>query len=113
MIATADVVQQTVEAIYRSESRRVFATLIRLLGDSTWPRRHCTMLSPRRSSSGRDGVPANPRAWLVSAGASRRSMPCAAAPASMPRWPNRRPIDAEASDDARGDDEDVEDDGCG
>jgi RNA polymerase sigma-70 factor (ECF subfamily) len=59
----------TVDAIYRSESRRVLATLIRLLGDfelaeealqdafalaiEQWPR---------------DGVPANPRAWLVSAG---------------------------------------------
>src|SRR5690348_5559578 len=58
-----------VDSIYRAESRRVFATLIRLLGDfdlaeealhdafraalEQWPR---------------DGVPANPRAWLVSAG---------------------------------------------
>lgn len=59
----------TVEALYRTESRRVFATLVRLLGDfdvaeealhdafraalEQWPR---------------DGIPANPRAWLVSAG---------------------------------------------
>ena len=58
-----------IDAIYRAESRRIFATLIRLLGDfdlaeeavhdafraalEQWPR---------------DGVPANPRAWLVSAG---------------------------------------------
>src|SRR4030081_2795386 len=58
-----------VDGVYRAESRRVFATLIRLLGDfdvaeealhdafraalEQWPR---------------DGVPANPRAWLVSAG---------------------------------------------
>jgi RNA polymerase sigma-70 factor, ECF subfamily len=58
-----------VEQIYRDESRRVLATLIRLLGDfelaedalhdafaaavDRWPR---------------DGVPANPRAWLVSTG---------------------------------------------
>ena len=57
------------DALYRAESRRVFATLVRLLGDfdlaeealhdafraalEQWPR---------------DGVPANPRAWLVSAG---------------------------------------------
>ena len=61
--------REIVDGIYRSESRRVFATLIRLLGDfdlaeealhdafraalEQWPR---------------DGVPANPRAWLVSAG---------------------------------------------
>jgi len=62
-------IRGTVDAVYRAESRRVFATLIRLLGDfdvaeealhdafraalEQWPR---------------EGVPANPRAWLVSAG---------------------------------------------
>ena len=65
----ADSIQQAIEAVYQSESRRVLATLIRLLGDfdhaeealhdafraalEQWPR---------------DGVPSNPRAWLVSAG---------------------------------------------
>jgi RNA polymerase sigma-70 factor (ECF subfamily) len=60
---------EKVGAVYRAESRRVFATLVRLLGDfdlaeealheafraalEQWPR---------------DGVPDNPRAWLVSAG---------------------------------------------
>src|SRR5512144_2257426 len=64
-----DYVRETVNAVYQSDSRRVLATLIRLLGDfdaaeealhdafraalEQWPR---------------DGVPANPRAWLVSAG---------------------------------------------
>jgi len=58
-----------IAATYRDESRRIFATLIRLLGDfdvaeealhdafraalEQWPR---------------EGVPTNPRAWLVSAG---------------------------------------------
>lgn len=62
----------TVEAVYRSESRAVVATLIRLLGDfelaeealheafrlalEKWPR---------------EGVPRNPRAWLISAGRFR------------------------------------------
>jgi RNA polymerase sigma-70 factor (ECF subfamily) len=62
-------VRETLDSIYRAESRRVFATLIRLLGDfdvaeealhdafraalEQWPR---------------EGIPANPRAWLVSAG---------------------------------------------
>ena len=62
-------VRETVDAIYRAHSRQVFATLIRLLGDfdvaeeglhdafrvalEQWPR---------------EGVPANPRAWLVSTG---------------------------------------------
>ena len=66
---TEEGVRATLDAVYRTESRRVFATLIRLLGDfdiaeealhdafraalEQWPR---------------DGVPANPRAWLVSAG---------------------------------------------
>ena len=65
----AESIQQTIETVYRSESRRVLATLIRLLGDfdaaeealhdafraalEQWPR---------------DGVPSNPRSWLVSAG---------------------------------------------
>ena len=60
---------EIIDAVYRTESRRVLATLIRLLGDfdiaeealhdafraalEQWPR---------------DGVPDNPRAWLVSAG---------------------------------------------
>jgi RNA polymerase sigma-70 factor (ECF subfamily) len=68
----AERVRETVEAVYRTDSRRVLATLIRLLGDfdlaeealheaftaavERWPR---------------DGVPANPRAWLVSAGRFR------------------------------------------
>src|SRR5262245_66224414 len=62
-------ISEKVEEIYRTESRRMLATLIRLLGDfdlaeealqnafaaavATWPR---------------DGLPENPRAWLVSAG---------------------------------------------
>jgi RNA polymerase sigma-70 factor (ECF subfamily) len=68
-VATTEAVHETVNAVYVSESRRVLATLIRLLGDfdlaeealhdafraalEQWPR---------------DGVPSNPRAWLVSAG---------------------------------------------
>ena len=68
-MAATDPVHETVNAVYLSDSRRVLATLIRLLGDfdvaeealhdafraalEQWPR---------------DGVPANPRAWLVSAG---------------------------------------------
>ena len=65
----AERARERVDEVYRSDSRRVLATLIRLLGDfdiaeealhdafraalEQWPR---------------DGVPANPRAWLVSAG---------------------------------------------
>jgi RNA polymerase sigma-70 factor, ECF subfamily len=69
MTDAANTISEKVEQIYRKESRRILATLIRLLGDfdlaeealqnafaaaiATWPR---------------DGVPENPRAWLVSAG---------------------------------------------
>src|SRR5271167_1254961 len=62
-------IREIVDAVYRTDSRRVLATLIRLLGDfelaeaalhdafaaaiQQWPQ---------------DGIPANPRAWLVSTG---------------------------------------------
>ena len=62
-------VRESLDAIYRAESGRILATLIRLLGDfdlaedavhdafvvalERWPH---------------DGVPANPRAWLISTG---------------------------------------------
>jgi RNA polymerase sigma-70 factor (ECF subfamily) len=68
-VHAADQIQEAVGAVYQAESRRVFATLIRLLGDfdvaeealqdafraalEQWPR---------------EGIPSNPRAWLVSAG---------------------------------------------
>ncbi len=66
---TSEPSREMVNEVYRSDSRHVFATLIRLLGDfdlaedalhdafaaalEQWPR---------------DGLPTNPRAWLVSAG---------------------------------------------
>ena len=62
-------VRATVEAVYRAESRRVFATLIRLLGD--FDRAEEALHDAFKAALEqwpRDGVPANPRAWLVSAG---------------------------------------------
>jgi RNA polymerase sigma-70 factor (ECF subfamily) len=58
-----------VDAVYRAESRRVFATLIRLLGDFDLAEEamHEAFASAVVQWP-RDGVPANPRAWLVSAG---------------------------------------------
>ena len=66
---SANTLSETLDAVYRNESRRILATLIRLLGDfdlaeealhdafraavEQWPR---------------EGIPTNPRAWLVSAG---------------------------------------------
>src|SRR5262249_61116236 len=65
----AERTRELLDGIYRADSPRVLATLVRLLGDfdraeealqeafaaavAQWPR---------------DGVPAKPRAWLVSAG---------------------------------------------
>jgi RNA polymerase sigma-70 factor (ECF subfamily) len=67
--AAAERVRAAADAIYRAESRRAFATLVRLLGDfdlaeealhdafraalEQWPE---------------EGIPSNPRAWLVSTG---------------------------------------------
>jgi RNA polymerase sigma-70 factor (ECF subfamily) len=65
----AEQVRATVEAIYRDESRRVFATLIRLLGD--FDRAEEALHDAFKAALEqwpRDGVPANPRAWLVSTG---------------------------------------------
>lgn len=62
-------VRSQIETIYRNESRRVFATLVRLLGD--FDRAEEALHDAFRAALQqwpRDGVPANPRAWLVSAG---------------------------------------------
>jgi RNA polymerase sigma-70 factor, ECF subfamily len=65
----AESVRATVDAVYRSESRRVLATLIRLLGDFDLAEEamHEAFAAAVQQWE-RDGVPANPRAWLVSAG---------------------------------------------
>ena len=65
----ADRVRAQVEAIYRSESRRIFATLIRLLGDLDLA--EDALQDAFRAAMEQwplHGVPANPRPWLVSTG---------------------------------------------
>jgi RNA polymerase sigma-70 factor (ECF subfamily) len=65
-------VRDTVEALYRTESRRVLATLIRLLGE--FDRAEEALHDAFAAAIERwpvDGMPANPRAWLVSAGRFR------------------------------------------
>ena len=61
--------REMVDAVYRAESRRVFATLVRLLGDFDLAEEalHDAFISAVEQWP-RDGVPANPRAWLVTAG---------------------------------------------
>jgi RNA polymerase sigma-70 factor (ECF subfamily) len=58
-----------VDEVYRVESRRVFATLIRLLGDFDLAEDALhDAFTAAVEQWARDGVPANPRAWLVSTG---------------------------------------------
>ncbi len=66
---TQEAVRELVETLYRTESRRVFATLIRLLGDFDLAEE--ALHDAFRAALERwpeDGPPANPRAWLVSTG---------------------------------------------
>jgi RNA polymerase sigma-70 factor (ECF subfamily) len=65
----AAAVRRQVEVVYREQSRRVLATLIRLLGD--FDRAEEALSDAFRAALEQwpvDGIPANPRAWLVSAG---------------------------------------------
>jgi RNA polymerase sigma-70 factor (ECF subfamily) len=62
-------VREMVDAVYRAESRRVLATLIRLLGDFDLAEEALhEAFAAAVEQWPRDGLPANPRAWLVSAG---------------------------------------------
>src|SRR5207302_9269674 len=62
-------VSALVDAVYRFESSQVLATLIRLFGDfdAAEEALHDAFTVAVEQWS-RDGVPANPRAWLVSTG---------------------------------------------
>jgi RNA polymerase sigma-70 factor (ECF subfamily) len=65
---TADA-REVVDAVYRAESRRVFATLVRLLGDFDLAEEALhDAFAAAVEQWPREGVPENPRAWLVSAG---------------------------------------------
>jgi RNA polymerase sigma-70 factor (ECF subfamily) len=62
-------VGQIVDAVYRSDSRRVLATLIHLLGDFDWAEEAMhDAFAAAVEHWPQAGVPANPRAWLVSTG---------------------------------------------
>lgn len=67
-----DATQRTVEAVYRRESNRVLATLIRLVGDFDLAEEALhEAFTVAMEQWPRQGVPANPRAWLISAGRFR------------------------------------------
>ena len=62
-------VAEKLEAVYRAESRRVFATLVRLLGDFDLAEEALSeAFRAALEQWPEHGMPANPRAWLVSAG---------------------------------------------
>ncbi len=62
-------VREQLEVIYRTESRRMFATLVRLLGDFDLAEEALhDALHAALEQWPREGMPANPRAWLVSTG---------------------------------------------
>src|ERR1035438_707589 len=58
---------KTIETLYRSESGRVLATLVRLLGDLDLAEEamHEAFAAPLESWS-QSGIPAKPRPWLIS-----------------------------------------------
>jgi RNA polymerase sigma-70 factor, ECF subfamily len=109
---TAEQVREKVDAVYRSESRRIFATLIRLLGDFELAEDALhDAFSAALEQWPKEGVPANPRAWLVSAGrfraidGMRRRARFDASQAAIAEQ-----LGTEASDAASFDDEGIEDD---
>jgi RNA polymerase sigma-70 factor, ECF subfamily len=68
-MTNADDIHEIVETVYRAESRRVLATLIRLLRDFDLAEEalHDAFIAAVEQWR-REGIPDNPRAWLVSAG---------------------------------------------
>ncbi|HKP75151.1 MAG TPA: RNA polymerase sigma factor, partial [Longimicrobiaceae bacterium] len=105
--------REAVDAVYRAESRRVLATLIRLLDgdfDLAEEALHDAFAAALQRWPA-DGVPANPRAWLVSAGrfkaidAMRRRARFDARMADVAEH-----LRATATDPAARDDDGVEDD---
>jgi RNA polymerase sigma-70 factor (ECF subfamily) len=109
---TVDRAREAVDAVYRSDSRRVLATLIRLLGgfDLAEEALHEAFAAAIEQWP-REGTPANPRAWLVSTGrfkaidAMRRRARFDASQAELAER-----LEAETSRLIPGEAEDIEDD---
>ena len=108
----AEGVRESVDAIYRAESRRVLATLIRLLGDFDLAEEALhDAFTAALDQWPKEGVPNNPRAWLVSTGrfkaidAMRRRARFDASRGALAEH-----LDATTTDPAEGSDESVDDD---
>ncbi len=108
----ADKAREVVSALYHSDSRRVFATLVRLLGDFDIAEEALhEAFAAALEQWPRDGIPANPRAWLISAGrfkaidAIRRGARMEALPEDY-----EERYAAEGGDPARAETEELEDD---
>jgi RNA polymerase sigma-70 factor, ECF subfamily len=109
---TVDRAREAVDAVYRSESRRVLATLIRLLGgfDLAEEAMHEAFAAAVEQWA-REGTPANPRAWLISTGrfkaidAMRRRARFDASQAELAER-----LEAETAPTMPGEAEDIEDD---
>jgi RNA polymerase sigma-70 factor (ECF subfamily) len=107
-----DRAREAVEAVYQAESRRVLATLIRLLGgfDLAEEALHDAFAAAVEQWP-REGMPANPRAWLISAGrfkaidAMRRRSRFDASQAEIAER-----LEAEVARAAPGETEEIEDD---
>lgn len=70
--AAGEELRRKLDEVYRAESRRVLATLIRLLGDFELAEEALhEAFTAAAQRWPREGVPANPRSWLVSAGRFR------------------------------------------
>jgi RNA polymerase sigma-70 factor, ECF subfamily len=101
-----------IEALYRTESRRVLATLVRLLGDFDLAEEALQdAFAAAVTQWPRDGLPANPRAWLVSTGRfkaidrlRRRARFDAALGELAARLEDRAPDPADADDQPLADD---------
>jgi RNA polymerase sigma-70 factor (ECF subfamily) len=113
-VSERDRVREIVEGIYRAESRRVLATLIDLLGnfDRAEEAMHDAFAAAVEQWP-HDGMPAHPRAWLVSTGRFK----------AIDKLRRRSRIDAslaefawqleqETIDEADGDDDGIPDDEC-
>jgi RNA polymerase sigma-70 factor (ECF subfamily) len=109
---TVDRAREAVDAVYRSDSRRVLATLIRLLGDFDLAEEALhEAFAAAVEQWPREGTPTNPRAWLVSTGrfkaidAIRRRARFDASQAELAER-----LEAETTGSRPGEAEDIEDD---